>query len=242
MALILCPKCKVEISEFSNKCPACNAVIDPNSVLMAPTPVRLPAKPQPFFTTFFTIFPKPRKVFERILAEPRGEHTWTMLLIVALLGFLGDAMKDHKFFVNLVMIPIVMVIVWLTWKLMGWLFYHVGKWFDGKGTFPELFDQMVWSSAAGCVTKAIFILGLMDISDAWQFIWKVVGWVASIWAIIFNLILISAAHRFSVWKALAVFLIAVLIILSAVFLLFIIVMSALGRNWMELLSAVWRGF
>lgn len=233
MAFIHCPKCNAEIAELTKVCPACHAVIEANSSILSSAAAQPPLPPNPFFTNFFGILAEPRVVFGAILQRDNGTYTWPMLWTSAIIGALADFAKGDGLVTSLVAIPLVAGIGWLFLWVTAWLNYHVGRWFGGKGSLADLYDYGVWGGAeVACFNNAAkFFRHLLPAGGAWESIWRVVGWGIDLWGIVFAILLLSVAHRYSWVRA-----IGTSLFITALFLIpLTLLMWHLGISWMSAL-------
>src|SRR5581483_1777294 len=213
MALIICPKCNAELANVSKLCPFCGtsfkAYTSKPSSSRAMTPSLIPS----FFSTFFEILVEPRFVFEKIIKKGTGTYTWPMLFTLGVLSALEAVVRGEKILFSLFMIPLIAGFGWLALLVIAWIYCLVGGWFGGKGEFADLFDFGVWGMEVSCFTRVVTLLRHLLMSDAWQTLWRVVGWGVHIWGFFFGIILLSVAHRYSWVRALGTALLLLAIVL-----------------------------
>ena len=99
----------------------------------------------------------------------------------------------------------------------GWLYQLTGSWIGGKGTFIDLKCAVGWSHYPLIVSNMISFLSLLAIPNLWtQTIFGMVDIVTMIWGFLVFLNLVAEAHRFSAWKALLTFVIALILLFVAI--------------------------
>ncbi len=226
MALVLCPKCKAEISSLSlaclscgapqstapkamTLCPKCNAEISSLSLACPACGASLagisrgsypnvPTGPaRPFFDNFWGMLTAPQTTFEEILASPRTQGIWVMLFLSAFFDCLGDVIKKGEFWYLLVF-PLVALISYPVFLLLAWIFSFTGKWMGGEGDLWELFDGLIWASAPSLAAEIFEIIRNLNYSGLWRFGWGALELIAGVWSFIVLLLVLARVHRFSV--------------------------------------------
>lgn len=102
----------------------------------------------------------------------------------------------------------------------GWLYRWTGSWIGGKGTFTELKCAVGWSFYPFIVTGVIgFLQNFLPIPVTIQAFIGIGFFLASIWALYILFSLIAEAHQFSLGKGALTFLLALMTLLTATFIL-----------------------
>lgn len=104
--------------------------------------------------------------------------------------------------------------------LVGWLYTWTGSWIDGKGTFTDLKCATGWSYYPFIVTGFFLLLPqLFSFPNDIKIGMNIFGGILGLWSVIVLFQLISEAHGFSFRKGFLTFLLSLLVVLFAVFIL-----------------------
>jgi len=214
MPNIHCPKCNAEVSSLSMACPACGASLA--NVQSAPLPWTQTFRPAASFgTLFWGVLTTPTSTFEDILAGPRQQHVWKMLLLTAFFESLNNASEKGQYLYVLAF-PIGALVSYLVIWIGAWLMSVTGKWLGGTGSVSELYDYAIWAGAPTLFFNFALFMGRLSPIGLWHYGWAVVEFGLAVWAFIISLRLLAAAHRFSMGMAFLNMVIAALVILAVV--------------------------
>jgi hypothetical protein len=104
--------------------------------------------------------------------------------------------------------------------LFGWLYSWTGSWIGGEGKFTECKCAVGWSYypfiLSGCVG---FLQGIESFSPTIQTALGMIFIILSIWSTVILFLLIAEAHRFSFSKGIFTFLLSLMVLLCALFVL-----------------------
>jgi hypothetical protein len=114
--------------------------------------------------------------------------------------------------------------------VFAWLLEHVGSWLGGKGTFDDLFNFMIWLTQGGILLQVLILIGLMGSHGLLSTLWGVVQFGALIWVFIVYIIMLSAAHRFSILTAIGTMILSFVIVVIPVGLVLHILGVFLGHS------------
>ena len=180
------------------------------------------------------IWTEPRKTLRSILnTDPRRLILWlaivggilsafSMTLILWVRSPYNQTLQ-HPFFIGGALIAgIVMGIFHLYFG--GWIYTLTGSWLGGKGNFTDLKCAVGWSNYPFIVTTLLNILSFIVFPHfVIQAIFAFLNLVAAIWGLVIFMNLIGEAHRFSAWKGLLTFLIALVLIIAVFMIISLIV-------------------
>lgn len=106
----------------------------------------------------------------------------------------------------------------------SWLYKVTGRWLKGKGDGKTVRTAVGWSYYPSVVSGILYLLGIIvSKSLILKFVFVFLSLVVGVWGFIIFLHLLSEAHEFSVWKALATILLAILLVIALFALISIII-------------------
>lgn len=227
MALIKCPECAAKISPKAHACPKCGHPISHESAGSASAG----AEKAPFFALFFDVLTHPREVFGGILKGPRSLYTWPMLLLWNLISALSKTIETSLFdgILSFILgVPISFLALWI----MAILDYFVGRTLGGTGKPTELFDGCVWLCPLMAFSEFFKVIQLLvDSSDMDRYLYLPIIAI-NLWGYALGILFVAMAHRFSIAKSSAVF-----VITSSVF---VLGMYLYGLTWQKI-AAIFMG-
>lgn len=191
---------------------------------------------------FLNVWTKPRQTFQEIL---RFNPNYLVLLLAALYGLkqgldisaisgFGDFYPLWEILLSILILgPLVGI---LSLYIGSFLMVWVGKWLQGQSTYQTMRTALAWSYVPSLVSLGLVLITLpffgieiftsttpvLDASNALLvllIIISIVDLMLGIWMFIINLIMISEAQQFSIWKALANVLLAMVVVLVPVFII-----------------------
>ncbi len=106
----------------------------------------------------------------------------------------------------------------------GWLFKLTGAWVGGKGTFTSVKCAIGWSYYPFIIAHVIGYFSVLSIPNIWlQSLFGLINVVITVWGMIIFLNVVGEAHRFSAWKALLAWMIALVLVLVVIMLISLLI-------------------
>ncbi|MCH9610730.1 MAG: hypothetical protein S4CHLAM81_05510 [Chlamydiales bacterium] len=109
-------------------------------------------------------------------------------------------------------IAVLFVIVYL--YLVSWVYRLAGSWLKGTGDYKRVKTAVGCSLYPWCVTGVVGTLIFLAQNPLAQRVLSILYFVLAIWSFIIFLKLLAEAHHFSSWRALASFMIVLLIVIA----------------------------
>lgn len=179
------------------------------------------------------IWKNPRETMRSILnTNPYRWIIWLALisgLLTALtwIGYLWiqypekENYRQTLFLVSLIIVGCILSLFHLYFG--SWLLQVVGNWLKGQGNYTQVKSAVGWANYPFIIVGILNLLGLATLKyPLLSFMISLVYLAFFVWAIVIYLNLLSEAHRFSIWRALATILIA-----SAIIFLILLLISML---------------
>lgn len=186
-------------------------------------------QPRQHPTPWLSMWTQPRATMRRILDTSSRKNILWLAIFIGALNLYGRALSNGfgelfgfwgTWLTVVLLSPIAGAFAVMIPSL---LFTWIGKWFKGAGTYKDIETAVIWSSVPYLWTVLLipldFILygtGLFD-PNTTTISWEdgpllfLLDWlnaalyeIAVIWAFVTQIICVSVAHRFSLWKGLAI--------------------------------------
>lgn len=110
---------------------------------------------------------------------------------------------------------------------ISYLYQITGKWLKGKGSYVEVKSATGWSFYPLIVSVPFFIAAaiiyITTTLPALAMTLMIIGQILSIWGLVIFFMLLAQAHKFGAWKAILCYLLALLLIIVAVAIIFLLI-------------------
>lgn len=185
---------------------------------------------------WWNIWLRPKESLQKVLDTDPNKHLVTLTII-------------HGFFVGLYLVfslltmrvleiaqsiglGVLLVVGSIIFSLfilffISCLYQITGKWIKGEGTYIEVKSAVGWSFYPQIVSLFFVILSILVLaitsSTIASFILMVIGNILGIWSLVLFFLMLGQAHKFSAWKALLCYLLALLVIIVAVCIIFLVI-------------------
>lgn len=181
------------------------------------------------------IWGSPKKTLRSILeTNPKRVILWLAILggIISAFSWLGflwfnypyqETYKNTCFIIAVLIAGGIFGIIHLYFG--GWLYRLTGSWVGGAGSFTDVKCAVGWSNYPFIIAGILGILSfLLPNLCLWaQFAFGILNLIFAIWGFVIFMNLLGEAHRFSAWKALLAFLIALVLVFVALMIVSLLV-------------------
>jgi len=182
----------------------------------------------PFFKLFFEVWIHPRKVIQTILDKESNYFTWPLVITYAILETSNPipcALVVKILPLTLALLTGTAMSVFFTaiiFLFFSWSSYFLGKLMGGKATFAEIRTACAWAfppaffgTLSFSIVNVPLWIKILEGETSWASIssqpkmeWQIffTGFfnLLILWALILWLINVAQAHRFSIWKSIAI--------------------------------------
>ncbi|WP_042477681.1 YIP1 family protein [Bacillus ndiopicus] len=191
---------------------------------------------------FFSAWLHPKQT-ARYIIENKSMGYVIFIISIGHIGSFLSSLKDINFNIDPWLLLVASVILSPVLAIIGnsisaWIFWQVGKLYDGIATYKELFKGLSAGAIPSVVLIPFFSIWLLTSPDS--FIYREymgpIPWIAlpalllaavtSIWSIVISVAVVAELHQISTWKAIGTVIIPSIILAILIVILTIVVVEA----------------
>jgi hypothetical protein len=176
----------------------------------------------------------PRKTFRSILEKDNKIIIISLSIVYGLVSALSwiaylwnhfpQKTQFHGYPFIIIVLVIGAIFGLLNLYIGGWLFYLIGKWLHGKGSYQDVKCAIGWSTYPYIIASIFAIVADVFFKIVpLEILFALLNIIAVIWGFILFLHIVGEAHRFSAWKTLLCAFIVFIIVLGVVFLISVLI-------------------